>query len=118
MTKLFLPPPDPYSTRRRADDEPPWEDEYQSARQQGARWAREFFEPYEVAEWLRRWPTATPTIAAEFQRRGVSPQLATTRLWYGKVNSGRRMLADRVAAGDLTVDEAAHELREAGFLDT
>jgi hypothetical protein len=47
---------------------------------------------------------------------GVSPKLAATRLWYGKLLSDRPALIVLVQLGDLTVDGATAQLKQAGML--
>jgi len=113
MAKLFLPKPDPYQRRRY--DGPPWENEVEWAKKLAEPWAREWFETTEVAAWLDAWPGTEPRIAAGFKRAGISPKVAMTPLWYGKVNPGRPPLAVRVAMSDVTLDDAIAQLRSAGL---
>jgi hypothetical protein len=110
MTQVFLDHYYPGSN-------PPWEDEVQNAERSAGCWLEAgWLTPAQVRDWLRHCPNVDPGVAVAFLVAGVSPKLAATRLWYGKVLSDRPALFVRVQLGDLTVDGATAQLKQAGML--
>jgi hypothetical protein len=119
MVKLFLPKPAPdpyYRSRGPQYANPPWEDDVERAKRQAQGWAQRWFAPAEVVAWLKAWPEASAAVAAGFRSAGVTPEVAMTRLWYGKVNPARHPIAVRVAIKDITLDDALEQLQAAGLV--
>lgn len=68
-------------------------------------WARYWFTPAEVKEWLTLHPRISPSTAQSLKQAGITPQEATKDIRYG------RNVAVAVSCGDLTAEQAAAELR-------
>ncbi|WP_191842648.1 hypothetical protein [Catellatospora chokoriensis] len=81
------------------------------AEAQAHEWARFWFNPQEVKDWLAHHPRIQPYVAAALRDAGITPHQATanTRTPRGFVH--RLPIAIRVAAGDITAQEAAAELQ-------
>lgn len=103
---------------RRPDDPIPagryYADEVNQASAVADKWKDALFDGLgqeRILEWLHRFPMVSPKQALEFERCDIGPHEASLRLWYGVVRSDRRALFDRVYFNDMTMDEAAEQVR-------
>lgn len=92
---------------------PPRNCDVEQASHLGLKWAEQLFTPHEVAEWLDFHRGICASTAGALRDEGLSAEDAARRVWYGRFRAGRPTLAERVACGDLTPEEAAQELRDA-----
>jgi hypothetical protein len=103
MAKVVLQAMDADPANRDASEYRP--DTFAHAEWSAAEWARFWFEPVEVREWLARHRRISPANAYALKQAGITAAEAAEPMRYN------RNVAIAVSCGDLTATEAAAELR-------
>ena len=111
LAKLFL-----HRSRAPWDRRPTTVQEVDTANALAKEWAGHWFDEKTAQPWVAKLPQIDAGLAARFRDRGVSADIAATRLWYGQVNNARPPIAYRVMTGSLTIEQACRELAEYGLI--
>ncbi|MGI5151333.1 hypothetical protein ACQEVC_34050 [Plantactinospora sp. CA-294935] len=83
----------------------------QRAEAQAREWAKYWFVPQEVEEWLDVHPGISARVAAALRGAGLTPDEAAIRITTPRGFTHRLSIAIRVSSGEMTASEAAEELR-------
>lgn len=107
-TRLFLPPE--AIERGRA-----FADEVALAEKAAKPWVENWIQPKEAARWVQAVPGIGPGTVIEMKASGITMQMATEHLWYGKRKADRPSIGQRIMLGDISVGDAVKELEAAGI---
>lgn len=67
-----------------------------------------------IVAWIRAFPRRVlqPETIVALAARGLTAESARLRLWYGRINNGRRQLLDQIQIGDITVEKALADIEK------
>lgn len=94
----------------------PWPEEVRKANALAWDWACHGFDEKEAQPWVKIHREIAPRTARALAQAGLTAWDAALRIWNAMPDRSRPRLAQRVARGDLTAEQAKEELRRAIYL--
>ncbi|SHT79502.1 Uncharacterised protein [Mycobacteroides abscessus subsp. abscessus] len=67
-----------------------------------------------ILAWITAFPRRVlqPDTIVTLAAQGLTAESAKLRLWYGRINNGRRQLLDQIQIGDITVENALADIEK------
>lgn len=94
----------------------PWPEEVRKANALAWDWACHGFDEKEAQPWVKIHREIAPRTARALAQAGLRASDAAQRIWNAMPDRSRPRLAQRVARGNLTAEQAKEELRRAIYL--